>query len=349
MSENKYLKWLSSHTPTKWWHDSAIPEEIENSLQNGATGVTTNPPLVAAALKANPDYWRPLLKSIPKDLEPDEKAEEIIKRVTQKNAKALEPVYHATAGSQGYVCAQVNPKKPGDADDMLDMAKRLASWAPNIAVKLPVTAAGLEVLEECIYQGFTITATVSFTLPQVLAIAERHQKALARARAAGRQGGRCFAVVMVGRIDDYIRDVAHDARADVSEPDIIQCGTAIVKRAYALFNEHGYEAVLMPAGMRGAYHAADFAGADMSLSIHPKIQAMIAELPEPFAERISIPVEADVLKRLFKIPEFVRAYEPDGLEPAEFITFGVVQKTLAQFMETGWIPIESFEILGEKS
>ena len=119
-------------------------------------------------------------------------------------------------------------------------------------------------------------------------------------------------------------------------------------RAYALFNEHGYEAVLMPAGMRGASRRRS-AGADMSLSIHPKIQAMIAELPEPFAERISIPVEADVLKRLFKIPEFVRAYEPDGLEPAEFITFGVVQKTLAQFMETGWIPIESFEILGEKS
>lgn len=26
--ELNYLEWLSAHTPTKWWHDSAIPDEI---------------------------------------------------------------------------------------------------------------------------------------------------------------------------------------------------------------------------------------------------------------------------------------------------------------------------------
>jgi transaldolase len=344
MDENRYLKWLSGNTCTKWWHDSAIPEEIETSLHNGATGVTTNPPLVAAALAAAPDYWRPLLNDVPKNVDPAMKAEEIIKRVTQRNAKMLEPVFHESDGKQGYVCAQVSPRMPGDADEMLEMAKRLASWTPNISVKLPVTAAGLEVLEECTALGITVTATVSFTLPQALAIAESYQKGLQRARKSGKKEGRCFAVVMVGRIDDYIREVAHDMRADVLESDIIQCGTAIMKRANTIFKEKGYEAVLLPAGMRGAYHTVELAGADMTLSIHPKIQAMIAKETEPFVERIDIPVEAGVLKRLEKIPEFVRAYEPDGLKPAEFITFGAVQKTLAQFVETGWAPIEAFQI-----
>ncbi len=344
MDENRYLKWLSANTCTKWWHDSAIPAEIETGMRNGATGVTTNPPLVAAALAAAPDYWRPFLKDIPQNLSPADKAEEIIKRVTQKNAKLLEPIYHSTGGRQGYVCAQVNPRLPGDADEMLEMAKRLASWAPNIAVKLPATAAGLEVLEACIPLGITVTATVSFTLPQALAIAQSYQKALAHTRKAGGKEGRCFAVVMVGRIDDYIRDVAHDARADVMESDIIQCGTAIMKRANDIFKRNGYEAVLLPAGMRGAYHAVELAGADMTLSIHPKIQAMIARETEPFAERIDIPVEAGVLKRLERIPEFVRAYEPDGLKPSEFIAFGAVQRTLAQFVETGWTPIEAFQV-----
>lgn len=344
MSENKYLKWMAESTDTKWWHDSAVPEEIEGSLKNGATGVTTNPPLVAAALAAAPEFWRPLLKDISPDLEPAAKAEEIIKRVTQKAAGMLEPIYHGSEGRQGYVCAQVNPRKPGDADEMMKMAKRLAEWAPNIAVKLPATAAGLEVLEECTAEGITVTATVSFTLPQAMAIAESYQKAISRAKKSGVKPGRCFAVVMVGRIDDYIRDVAHDSRADVRESDIIQCGTAIMKRAYQLFKENRYEAVLLPAGMRGAYHATELAGADMTLSIHPKIQAMIAKAEEPFEERINVPVGADVISRLMKIPEFVRAYEPDGLRPSDFITFGAVQKTLAQFVETGWAPIEAFKL-----
>jgi transaldolase len=313
-------------------------------MKNGASGITTNPFLVAASLAANSEYWRPLLKDIPPHIDHSSRVEEIIKRVTQKAASMMEPVFRDTKGEQGFVCAQVNPRHPGDAEIMLEMAKRLTAWAPNIAVKLPVTAAGLEVLEECASLGITVTATVSFTLPQALAIAERYQKGLAKARKNGIKEGRCFAVVMVGRIDDYIRDVAHDSRANVSESDLIQCGTAIMKRALTIYHEKNYEAVLMPAGMRGAYHATELAGADMSFSIHPKIQAMIAKLEAPFEERIQIPVDLDVLRRLETIPEFARAYEPDGLKPSEFITYGVVQKTLAQFVETGWAYIEAFKI-----
>ena len=65
------------------------------------------------------------------------------------------------------------------------MAKRLHAWAPNIAVKLPATAAGLDVLEDCIAEGITTTATVSFTVPQAVAIAERHRAGIARAREHG--------------------------------------------------------------------------------------------------------------------------------------------------------------------
>ncbi len=335
---------MSTNTPTKWWHDSADPGEIRVGIENGATGITTNPPLVATSLAAIPDFWRPLLAKIPAAADSAQKAEAILEVVTRAAAAMVEPVYRASGGSQGYACAQVNPRKPGDVEGMFRMAQRLAAWAPNIAVKLPATAAGLEALEECAALGITVTATVGFTLAQALAAAERYRRGSMRAKASGLAPGRCFAVVMVGRIDDYIRDVAADSRAEVLVSDIVQCGTAIMKRARAIFAERGYEAVLMPAGMRGAYHATSLAGADMSFSVHPKIQAMLAKLVGPFEERIDVPVEPDVLKRLSAIPEFIRAYEPDGLKPAEFITFGVVQKTLAQFVETGWAPIEAFAL-----
>ena len=38
--------------------------------------------------------------------------------------------------------------------------------APNMIVKIPVTRAGIPAIEEATYQGVSINATVSFTLPQ---------------------------------------------------------------------------------------------------------------------------------------------------------------------------------------
>ena len=63
------------------------------------------------------------------------------------------------------MCAQVDPSRAADRDAMLEMAKRFASWALNIAVKLPATSAGMDVLEECVATGIAITSTVNFTVP----------------------------------------------------------------------------------------------------------------------------------------------------------------------------------------
>ena len=251
-------------------------------MANGAVGSTTNPLLIKLSLFARPDVWWPRLKDIPVSLTPTAKAEEIARVITTHLARKLLPIFEKTNGEKGFICAQVNPTKAGDAAFMLDMARRLVKWAPNICVKLPVTAAGLEVLEECVAEGMSVCATASFTVPQALAIGERHMQGLARAKKNGVKPGKCFAVIMVGRLDDYIRDVAHDRKSDVSESDIIQAGTAAIKRAYTLFAERGYKAILMPAGMRGSYHLSALAGAAMSMSVAPKIAGMALEIPQPW-------------------------------------------------------------------
>ena len=55
---------------------------------------------------------------------------------------------------------------------MLALAERYASWYPNLVIKLPATKAGLKVYEECVARGYSVAATLSFTVPQVLAVAE---------------------------------------------------------------------------------------------------------------------------------------------------------------------------------
>jgi transaldolase len=342
--ENNYLKWLSGETASCWWNDSAVLQDMDEAIANGATGVTTNPLSVKRSLYGNSAFWQTYLETIDPALNRTDKAEEIIRRITVEIAKKFLPIYRATEGRQGFVCAQVNPKRPGDAEFMFGTGKRLAAWAENIAVKLPATAAGLEVMEELSAIGLTTVGTVSFTVPQAVEIARRQTVGIRRARASGIKPGRAFSVIMVGRLDDYLRDVAHDGKIDVAESDIILAGTAAIKRAYAIVKEQGYESSLMPAGMRGAYHTVDLAGADMAMSISDGIQKSLGELYAPFDTHIGEEIPVTVIERLSRIREFRRAYEPDGMKPDEFITYGATQKTLSQFVDAGWIPIEEKEI-----
>ena len=343
MPDNTYLEWVLKNTSTKWWHDSAEAGELQLGLQRGAIGVTTNPFLANLALAKDRDLWAADIDAVlAQKLAPEQKAEALMHIAVTRTSDELMTEFTATKGQSGFVCAQVNPLRAGDRDCMLAMAKRFHQWAPNIAVKLPATSAGLDVLEDCVAQGITTTATVSFTVPQVIAIAERHRAGIARAQAAGIVPGKCFSVIMIGRLDDFLREVAHDNQAAVSESDIRLSGLAATKRAYALYRERGYEAVLLVAALRGPYHLTELAGADLIMSIAPAFQEVFVKQDFPREERIAEPVPADVIERLSQMPEFVRAYEPDGMTPAEFMAFGATQRTLSQFCEVGWKLMESY-------
>ena len=151
---------------------------------------------------------------------------------------------------------------------------------------------------------------------------------------------------MIGRLDDYLREVAHDGSAEVGESDIRQAGLAVTKRAYSIYRQHRYEAVLIVAALRGTYHMTELAGAEVIMSIFPSVQETLLRGDLPQQERIDTPIAPDVIERLARIPDFVRAYEPDGMQPREFITYGVTQRTLSQFIESGWKRMEDFTMEG---
>ena len=343
MPANTYLDWVISNTRTKWWHDSAEAAELALGLERGAVGVTTNPFLANLALVKDRTLWASDIdRVIARNLPPEIKAEALMQMAVTKTVEKLVPEYRASNGRSGFVCAQVNPMHAGERDCMLAMAQRFHQWAPNIAVKLPATSAGLDVLEDSIADGITCTATVSFTVPQVIAIAERHRAGIQRAVDKGIEPGKCFAVIMIGRLDDHLREVAHDNQAAVGEADIRQAGLAVTKRAYRIYQERGYEAVLLVAALRGDYHFTELAGAELVMSIAPAYQELFVTGDLPREERIDKPVPHEVIDRLYEMPEFVRAYEPDGMQPSEFVGFGATQRTLGQFTEVGWKLMESY-------
>jgi len=343
MKQTTYLQWAIENTRTAWWHDSAEPGELECGMRRGAVGATTNPFLSNLALSQNRGAWaQEIDRALSENAEPERKAENLMSIAITHAARQLEPQYEKSEGRMGYVCAQVNPVRAADRECMLSMARRFHAWAPNIAVKLPATAAGLDVLEDCTAEGITATLTISYTVPQVVAIAERHHLGIRRAKENEVKPGKCFAVIMIGRLDDYIRDVAHDSGAGIGESDIRQAGLAVSKRAYSIYRQRDYEAVLLVAALRGTYHMTELAGADIIMSIAPPYQEMLLSEELLREERIDREIPEDVIERLSALPEFVKAYEPQGMMPKDFITYGVVQKTLAQFHEGGWKLLENF-------
>jgi transaldolase len=339
-----YLQWLSSETVTEWWNDSGSLPEISLAQEQGAVSVTTNPVLINQIISLNRDTWRDSIDEAVGYKDKSEKALQLTGVVVKKISSFLYPIYEKSRGELGCVCSQVNPALAGDREAMLVAAVKMSAFGKNVFVKLPATAAGLDVMEECILRGINVTVTVSFTVPQVLAIATRHRKAIQKAEQAGNTPGKCFAVIMIGRLDDYIRDAALDMQANIDEADIRSAGLAVAKRAYKIYKQENYEAKLMVAAMRGIYHVTDLAGADLVLSIHPKYQALLADPALSKEQLIDKPVAPQSISKLMKIPEFVKAYEPDGMDPSEFISFGAEQRTLTQFSEVGWKMLEGFEV-----
>jgi transaldolase len=305
-------------------------------------GITTNPPLCVAAIGSRPPEWASARADIVgSGLDPAARAETLVRLVVTEGARALDPIHAASGKKLGYICGQVDPSKAGDRDAMRAMARRYASWAANVSIKLPATSAGIDVLEELAADGVPVTGTVSFSLSQLLAVAEAHERGARRAQAKGLAPAPCNAVLMIGRIDDYLMDVIADNRSPASPDDVRKAGLAIAKRGSSIFRERGYSAKICVAALRGTYHATELAGGDFVLSIHPKFQKPLMASDLACEERAEIPVPEDVLERLSTVAEFRKAYEPDGLRSSEFIGFGVTQRTLAQFVETGWKALES--------
>jgi transaldolase len=341
-TQSNYLQWLADETPTKWWHDSAIPSEIDEAIASGALGVTTNPVLTYKSLQAVPDFWQPQVDQIPQDLPPAERAEALLKLIATYAAGKFKPVFERTKGQHGYALGQLNPAICSDSEKMLAQGLRYRSWGDNVAVKLPTVKAALPVVEALAARGIAVCTTLNFSVAQALAAGEAYERGAAQARKEGIPVMPCFVVQQGGRLDEYLLEVATDNRINISPEDILHAGNAVCKKVYRLFKERGITAKIMPAGLRGVHHLAEMAGGDMVFSLQARIQKMVIEADLPRVRRIDEEVPAEVISRLRRIREFCRAYDVEGMLQDDFVTFGVTQKTHAQFFWTGWAPLETY-------
>ena len=108
---------------------------------------------------------------------------------------------------------------------------------------------------------------------------------------------------------------------------------AAFKRAYQEFQSRGLRARPLSAAFRNVMHWSELVGGDVVISPPFKWQRLINDSGYKVEPRMDVPVAPEIMKTLKSIPEFVRAYEPDGMTPEEFDTYGATVRTLRGFLQ----------------
>ena len=325
-------------TATDYWNDSCAVAELEYAVARGGTGATSNPTIVGEVMKKEKDHWVPRVREIAA-ANPHWSEVEItwllIEEMGARGAGILAPVFEAHDGRKGRLSLQTNPANYRTPDRMVEQAVHFSTLAPNIQVKFPCTAEGLQAVEEATARGVVGNVTVVFTVAQCIAAAEAIERGLRRAEAAGIEMSHASPVcsLMIGRLDDWMKVLVE--RDNIAlDPDATNwAGIAAFKRAYAIYQERGYRTRLLAAAYRHRLHWTELVGADVVLTMPHAWQVRFNESGIDPVSRIEMPVEQAYIDDLLeRIPDFRRAYEPDGLAPAEFVTFGATARTLRSFV-----------------
>lgn len=181
------------------WLDTANVDELKEASRYGViTGVTTNPSLYAKAANQR-DY------------------EDVVREICSI--------------IDGPISAEcVSPNVEG----LMEEARRLAAWHPNVVVKIAINEDGLEAMYRCAKEGIKINTTLIFTPNQALLAA---------------RAGATYVSPFVGRLDD----ISHD-------------GMQVVRDTVEIFTRHNIQTRVLAASLRHPLHIIDAAktGADIA-------------------------------------------------------------------------------------
>jgi transaldolase len=189
--------------------DTANIDEIRDAARMGIlAGVTTNPTLMAK----------------------------------ESGISYRDRVVEICEAANGPVSAECTSR---DVDGLIEEGRSLAAWHPNVVVKVPMDANGLEATSRLSGEGIRINMTLIFSANQALLAA---------------LAGATYVSPFVGRLDDAGQD-----------------GMEVVRQSVAIFDRYNLPAQVLAASIRGAPHViqAALAGAHVATIPYSVLQAML--------------------------------------------------------------------------
>lgn len=179
-------------------------------------GLTTNPTIFQKAVSGSADYDDDIRRAALEGTNTEELYHHLILDDALTACRALYPLFQLSRGADGFVSVEVSPERARDAAGTVQEAVELVDEAqcqPNLMIKVPGTAEGLEAIRKLTTEGFHINVTLIFSTVQYLAIAETFISGLEDRVAAGRpiDSINSVASFFISRIDTAV-DKSIDVR-----------------------------------------------------------------------------------------------------------------------------------------
>jgi transaldolase len=164
-------------TGTRLYLDSIDPKLVEENIQWGAVGATSNP-IIVSNLIGTGRFDQELQKLAQQGLSDDEIAWQLTDQLVSSAQRQFDEIWQKSEGDKGWVSFELDPLLE-DFENSLSIPARVSryvtlglKWSKghrNRMIKVPATEAGLLALEELAAHGVTLNVTLIFTERQYVA------------------------------------------------------------------------------------------------------------------------------------------------------------------------------------
>ena len=221
-----------------------ISGELQNLIEKGVRGVTSNPAIFEKAIAGSSDYDEDIIRLIKADKSVDDIYEALAFEDISGAADLLKNVYEISDGKDGYVSLEVNPHLADDTEKTIQEAIRLFETLrrPNVMIKVPATDAGIPAITALIASGVNVNVTLIFGLENYRAVAEAYLAGLERLAQSGPTVTAGHTVDRVASVASFFVsrvDSAVDKELEKKGQNHLQGKTAIAnsKLAYSEFTK----------------------------------------------------------------------------------------------------------------
>ncbi len=190
---NDRLAQLSAAGVAVWLDDISRDRLVTGNLaelvrSRHVVGVTSNPTIFDHALSKGANYNDQIRDLALRHVSVGEASRAITTFDIRWACDVLRPVYDMTAGVDGRVSLEVDPRIAKDQPARTVAEARALWWMvdrPNLFIKIPATPEGLPAITQCLSEGISVNVTLIFSLTRYAEVIDAFLAGMEKAAAAG--------------------------------------------------------------------------------------------------------------------------------------------------------------------
>ncbi len=178
---------------------------LQDWLDKGARGVTSNPTIFNKAITGSDDYDDELSRVADSSMTTEEIYRLLALQDIAEAADIERSLWESSCAGDGFVSIEVSPLLAHDTPGTIAEARGIVAelQRPNVMIKVPATPAGIPAIEQLIANGTNVNVTLIFSREAYAAAAEAYIRGLEQRLARNQDISKVASVasVFVSRLD----------------------------------------------------------------------------------------------------------------------------------------------------